>query len=605
MKLLLISISILFIMTITSAQQPSVHYTLGMSKPSTHLLEVEVSIGNLSHDLKEIDFILPVWRPGRYMVLDFAGGIQEVSAVDGNGHQLAWSKIEKSVWRVTTALSKEVTLRYKVYANEFNLRTRGLNDEHAFVDGSAVFMYVEKFRNLPVRLTIHPYKNWHVTTGLEGKGNEFSAPDYDYLVDCPMEIGMQHDFEFSLDGVPHVLSIYGEGNWNADTLVRDISKIVHVQKEFWGEFPYKRYVFLVHCTPSSGGGTEHINSTAMGTRPFIFMNPESYKGFLGLVSHEYFHTWNVKQLRPKGIHPYDYTKENYSKELWVAEGTTSYYDDLLLIPAGFKTVDKYLEGIATAVQGDRQRPGNTVQPLSESSFDAWVKYWRGTEQSFNSESDYYGKGANVSLLLDLEIRQRSSNQHSLDDVLRAMYKRFPLSGSGYTLDDVQKISEEMAGGSLQEFFDKLIYGTSPLPWEEKLSYAGLKVSSKDTIAKPWIGLVTNDVGEKTKVTRVTAGSPAYAAGLDVGDELLALEGSRVRTSELNDRISTLKAGSSVTLTVFRNDRLREFPVTIGTNPVPNYKMTTIDNPTPLQKQIYESWLRTSWGSSETSRTTSR
>ena len=299
------------------------------------------------------------------MVLDFAGGVQEVEAHEGGGSTLSWSKAGKSLWRVQTNGAGSVTLRYKVYANEFNLRTRGLNDEHAFVDGSAVFMYAEQFRGLPVRLTVEPYKEWHVTTGLEGHGKEFSAPDYDYFVDCPLEIGNQHDFEFMVDDVPHVLSIFGEGNWNADTLVRDIAKIVRTEKEFWGEFPYQRYVFLLQCTPSSGGGTEHINSAAMGTRPFVFKSPDGYRGFLGLVSHEFFHTWNVKQLRPRGIHPYDYTKENYSRELWIAEGTTSYFDDLLLIPAGFKTAEKYLEDVASSIQGDRQRPGNSVHFPSE------------------------------------------------------------------------------------------------------------------------------------------------------------------------------------------------------------------------------------------------
>lgn len=565
-----------------------------MSKPSTHLLEVEVSYEHLPRNLQQLDFILPVWRPGRYMVMDFASGIQDVSVIDGNGKQLIWSKVEKSIWRVRSNGSNAVILRYKVYANEFNLRTRGLNDDHAFIDGSAVFMYVEQFRNLPLRLEIRPYGKWHVTTGLDGNGEEFTAPNYDYLVDCPIEVGNQQDFEFSVDDVPHVLSIYGEGNWNADTLMRDIAKIVKVQKDFWGEFPYKRYVFLLHCTPSSGGGTEHINSTIMGSRPYIFKNAESYKGFLGLVSHEYFHTWNVKQLRPKGIHPYDYTKENYSKELWIAEGTTSYYDEVLLIPAGFKTVEKYLDGVAGAIHNDRQRPGNTLQSLAESSFDAWVKYWRGTEQAFNTESDYYGKGANVSLLLDLEIRYRSLNKYSLDDVLRAMYKRFPLRGGGYTGEDFQKTSEEMAGGSLKEFFDKFVRGTAPLPWEEKLAYAGLQIVAKDSIAKPWIGLVTSDAGEKTRVTRVLTGSPAYNAGLDIGDEVIALEGVRVRTSDLNDRIGERKNGEAVQLTVFRGDRLREFTVTIGLSPVPSYKITKVSTPTELQKQIYQDWLRTSW-----------
>ena len=361
------------------AQHPSIHYTLGMSKPHTHLFEAEMTINGLRNDDQALDVRLPVWRPGRYVIFDFAGGVQEFSAVDGNGKSLRWKKIDKSTWRVEAAGGSAVTVRYKVFANEFNQRTRGLNDRHGFVDGASLFVYVEKFRQLPCTLTVKRYKDWHVTTGLDsdnGSGSRFSAPNYDHFVDCPIEIGTQKDFTFEVDGTPHVLSIFGEGNWDRDTLIRDISKIIRTQRDFWGEFPYKRYVFLLHCTPTSGGGTEHLNSMIIGAKPFVFKNPDTYRNFLGLISHEYLHTWNVKHLRPKGLHPYDYTKENYSKELWIAEGTTSYYGNLLMVRAGYKPVNKFLDDVANAIQGDRQRPGNKIQSLSESSFDAWIKYWR-------------------------------------------------------------------------------------------------------------------------------------------------------------------------------------------------------------------------------------
>jgi predicted metalloprotease with PDZ domain len=576
------------------SQQPAIHYSLGMSQPSTHLLEVEVRCENIRGGAETIDFILPVWRPGRYVVLDFAGGIQSFSASDGDDKPLSWSKTDKATWRVTAGKANAVTIRYKVYANEFNMRTRGLNDEHAFVDGSAVFMYAERFRALPLQLTVQPFGSWHVTTGLEGSGKEFAAPNYDYFVDCPLEIGNQKDFPFTVEGVPHLLSIYGEGNWNPDTLTHDIVRIVTAQKNFWGQFPYKRYVFLLHCTNSGGGGTEHINSTIMGFRPYGFKNPDSYRGFLGLVSHEFFHTWNVKQLRPKGIHPYDFTKENYTQELWIAEGTTSYFDQLILVRTGFTQADKYLEQIAGGVQGDRQRPGNAAQSVADASFDAWVKYWKGGEQSNNFESDYYDKGSMASLLLDLDIRQRTQNARSLDDVMRAMYNRYPLSGPGYTLADFQKASEEAAGESLKKFFDDYVYGTAPLPWEEYLLRAGLLLAPKDSVQKTWLGVGTSDVGDKTRVTRVTAGSPGYAAGLDIGDEILALDGSRVRTGDLNDRVGERKPGDKVTLTVFHNDRLKEVRVTLASSPVPAYKLTKIPAPTSMQKSIYESWLKTGW-----------
>ena len=588
-----------------SSQHPSIHYTLGMSKPATHLLEVELTLDRLPGNEPALDVILPVWRPGRYLVLDFAGGVQNFSATDGDGKPLRWEKVEKSLWRVGTNGSRQISIRYSVYANEFNQRTRGLNEDHAFIDGAAVFMYVEKYRRLPVALTVKPYGNWHVTTGLDADesvppaaagGVRLAAPDYDYFVDCPIEIGTQRDFPFMVGGIQHLLSIYGEGNWDADTLIRDIGTIVKTEQSFWGDCPYKRYLFLVHCAPNAGGGTEHINSTIVGARPFVFKNPDTYRGFLGLIAHEYFHTWNVKQLRPKGIHPYDYTKENYSSELWIAEGTTSYYDNLLLVRAGFTTAEKYLDGVASAVQNDRQRPGNSVQPLAESSFDAWVKYWRSTEQSFNLESDYYGKGANVSSLLDLSIRHRTANKHSLDDVMRTMYARFPLSGAGYTLADFQRVAEELSGGSLREFFDRYVFGTVPLPWEECLGHAGLNLSVRDTAFKPWTGLATADAGERTRITQVVTGSPASAAGLDIGDELLALNGYRVRSADLTERVGQLREGDEIALTVFRNDRLHEYRLRVSRAAVPAYKITKISGATDLQRSLYRDWLGASFDS---------
>lgn len=593
MKLYSIVVS-LFLVIQMSIAQPAIEYTLGMSRPSSHLFEVEVRFSDLPEGKASLDVRLPVWRPGRYNILDLAGGVQDFAAEDGKRNPRTWEKIDKSLWRISIDGARNIVVRYRVFANEFNLRTRGLNDEHAFVDGAALFMYAEEYRRLPITIHVKPYEGWHVTTGLDGSGSRFTAPDYDYLVDCPIEIGTQEDFEFEVEGIPHVLSIFGKGNWDADTLVRDISKIVQTTREFWGTFPYKRYVFLMHCTPTSGGGTEHLNSTIMGVRPFIFKNAESYRSFLGLVAHEYFHTWNIKQLRPAGLKPYDYTKENYSRELWIAEGTTSYYDELLLVRAGFQSSDKYLEQIASAIQVDRQRPGNTEQSLAESSFDAWVKYWRSNPQAYNYETDYYSRGAAVSMVLDLELRAMTGNRSSLDDVLREMWKRFPLDQSGYTVEDFRKVAEGVAGGSLERFFGDHVFGTKPLPWERMLGYAGLEVTTKDTMPKTWIGLGTSDVGERTIVNRVVAGSPAAEAGLDLGDEILALNGYRVRSADITNRVQERKHDEKVTLTFFRNDRIREITVAVDYNLVPAYTLKRSALPTEMQKDIYQRWLSTTW-----------
>ncbi|HLE33485.1 MAG TPA: PDZ domain-containing protein [Bacteroidota bacterium] len=586
---------LLFATATALAQTPTIHYKLGMSQPWTHLFEVEVSYSGLPRSGETFDLLLPVWRSGRYVVFDFAGDVQEFSAQDGKGSPLGWEKTDKMTWRIRKGSSTTVTATYKVYANEVNQRTKEMNDQGAFLDGSAVFMYADKYRGLPLTLTVTPYRDWHVTTGLEnakGTKNTLTSPTYDYLIDCPLFVGNQLDVEFEAGGKPHVLSVLGEGNYDTKIMVKDITKLVEANKELWGSLPYQRYVFMLHVSPRHGGGTEHINSTAMGTRPWGFTNTNSYNGFLGLVSHEYFHTWNVKQIRPKGISPYDWTKENYTKELWVSEGTTSYYTSRMMMRAGLSTPARYVDQLPGQIQGDRQKPGNKLQSATESSFDAWIKYWKQNEQAFNAETDYYDRGSDISLFLDLEIRNRSNNKASLDNVMKAMYERFPWNGTGFTVDDFRKVCDEFAGSSLKQFFDEHVYGTKPLEWEKVLLYAGLEAKSK-TEQKAWFGAFIG--GEPPRIRwQVAAGSPAYIAGLDLNDEIIALNGYRVSANDFNTRIGEMKAGDVVKLTVMRSDQLREFNVTLVNNPVPGYTVTKVSDPTDLQKAIYESWVMTKW-----------
>ncbi|MGH2569279.1 MAG: M61 family metallopeptidase, partial [Bacteroidota bacterium] len=398
-----------------------------------------------------------------------------------------------------------------------------------------------------------------------GKSNTFIAPNYDYFADCPIEVGTQKEWEFEVEGKKHVLMIAGEGNYDAEQIVKDLATIVQAHKEFWGTLPYERYYFMVHLMANPSGATEHINSNVFDIRPFVFQSPEGYRGFLGTEIHEFFHTWNVKQLRPKGINPYNFVEENYTEELGIAEGTTDYYERVLATRLGFLRPQHYLDSLANAIRNDRERPGNLGQSLAESSFDAWVKFWKRSEQAINYESHYYDKGANVSLLLDLEIRQRTKNKRSLDDVMRAMFERFPLSGTGYTLADFQKVAEEFAGGSLKEFFDDYIRGTKPLEWEQHLGFAGLQLTAKDPETKPWLGITVS--GDRLHVTRVLAGSPAFEAGINVGDEVVALDGYRANASFLNTRPAEMKEGDKVRLTIIRDDRLREFEATLKNRPV--------------------------------------
>ncbi|MBI5473622.1 MAG: M61 family metallopeptidase [Ignavibacteriae bacterium] len=567
-------------------------YTLEMPKPSTHVFEVTMNVDGVEKD-STLDVLLPVWRSGRYVILDFAGGIVAFNANDANKRKLDWSKIDKSTWRIETRGAANITIRYQVYANEFGMRTRGLNDDRAFVDGTAVFMYVKKYADLPVRLRVVPFGDWHVTTGLSpvrGERNTFSALNYEHLADCPLEIGTQKDYIFEVDGKEHVLSISGEGNFHPDTLIKDISRIINTQMEFWGSLPYDRYVFLLALSPSIGGGTEHLNSCVLCSHPFVFANPDSYRSFLGLISHEFFHTWNVKQLRPAAIDRYDWSRENYAKEFWIAEGTTSYYDDLLLARAGYLSEQKSLERVAEMINADVARPGNTRQSLTEASYDAWIKYGKEGQHAYNFETDYYGRGAAVSFALDMTIRKLTENRKSLDDVMRAMLAKFPRGRGGYTVADFQKISEEIAGASLKQFFDDYVDGVSPIPWDKLLAVVGLEREPKIAEQQPWLGLATVDEGQRTRVTNVVAGSPAYAAGVDINDEILALNGYRVRSADLRSRIAEMKDGEKVKLTVFRDSRLREFEIELKYPDYPDQKVVKTEPFADDKAAVFKSWI---------------
>ncbi len=587
----LLLLMFLFFTTMRADQQPRISYTLSMPEPWTHLYEVEVRFEGLPTDSKSIDLMLPVWRTGRYVLFDFAGGVQEFSAKDGSGQMLPWSKTDKSTWQISTNGKPVVSASYRVYADEFDMRTRGLNDEYGFVDGIAVFMYVEQYRHLPVVLKVVPYGTWHVTTGLEhaeGAKSRFTAPSYDVLADSPLFIGQQKDFTFTVGAKEHVLSILGTGDHDPERMIKDITSIIKACKEFWGELPYERYVFMLQLWSHGGGATEHLNSTIIQMRPFGFSKPSEYDGFCSDVAHEFFHTWNVKQLRPHALNPYDFTKESYTKELWISEGTTSYYTPIILKRAGMLSGDRMLQRLAHGIRQDRERPGNKVESLSESSFDAWIKFWRERPDAYNAQTDYYGKGAMVSFLLDLEIRHHSGNKASLDDVMRAMYHRFPLSGQGFTIDDFQKVCEELAGSKLDEFFQNYVHGTVPLPWEASLLYAGLELKPKERSKDPWLGVWTRDEDGQMTVKGVVTGSPAYNGGLNVNDEILALDGYKVRSSDLTSRITAHSPGDTVMITVFRNDVLRKCRVVLDTRLVPEYTITRLEDPSALQKEIYKS-----------------
>src|SRR5215216_1941401 len=485
---------------IVAAQTPPVDisFTVAMPRPHTHLLEVDVAIKRTANDSLEERLVMPVWTPGSYMVREFARHVQDFAATDAAGQPLKWEKTNKNTWRIVTNGAGEWHARYRVYANELSVRTSELNSSHAFWNNANILLYLEGFLKSPSTVRVVAPDVWKVATGLPavlGQKNTFRAENFDVLYDSPFEASNFKTLVFNVKNVPHRIVIDGEGNYDPERMRRDVQKIVETQVELMGgEVPYHDYTFILHLRANAGGGLEHLNSAALGYPRFGFRirsgdratsaapntteTPErDYRGFLALVSHEFFHLWNVKRIRPDVLGPFDYTQENYTKVLWVAEGITDYYADLVLRRAGLISETDFLNATARAIQNLQSTPGRLVQSVEESSFDAWIKYYRQDENSVNSQISYYDKGGLLGLLLDLEIRKRSGGAKSLDDVMRYLYAEFFKKNRNYGPMDFQKACELMAGSTLEDFFHRFVRGTEELNYNAALEAAGLRLDT--------------------------------------------------------------------------------------------------------------------------------
>ena len=609
------------------ADSSRVTYRVVLKEPQTQTFEVEIEVRDVSGP--HMDFILPTWRPGRYVVLDFAGDVSHVVAYDSEGNELPLAKRDKTPWRVTTRGIERVRLRYQLYANELSKRTRHVDDSHAFLSGSSVFMLVEGRRDVPVRVVVEAPDGWKISSGLDSSPGEpytLVAPTYDVLIDAPLEIGTHEIHTFEVDGLPFELAIWGRGNYVAETLVADLQKLCSEQIRMWGDAPFSRYVFLLHVTSGAGGGTEHLNSTIMQTSRDSFAPRKKYRRFLGLVAHEFFHTWNVKALRPAGLMPYDYTKENYTPLLWVAEGTTSYYGPLTLVRAGLRKPREYLRELSKSIQSFRERPGRHVQSLDMSSFDAWTKFNKSNAHSPNTTVSFYRKGALVSLLLDLEIRQRTADAASLDDVLRTLYQRFALQGRGYSRADLLATINAVSGSDFSEFFRRFVGGTDELPLEAALDHAGLRIHSKpakhdrddededededddngeddderlsdekgEVPVKAYVGIALRDSDGLARVSRVMTDGPAYRGGVQADDLIVALDARRLRADDLERRLESYEPGDTIELTLLRRDILKRIRLILVARDDVSLKIETVTDPTAAQIAMYESWLGQPW-----------
>lgn len=581
--------------------QNKIAYEVSFTEPQAHYAEVQMNISGVK--AAHIDLKMPVWTPGSYLIREFSKNVEGFKAFGSDGKELSFEKINKNTWRVSTANSGMIKVSYRVYSFEISVRTSFVDESHAFLSPAGIFMYPDGQLNTASEVTINPYKSWSkISTGLEkvtSKPNTYYASDFDVLYDSPFEVGNQDIFEFVAEGVRHEVAMYGGGNYDKEILKRDMAKIVTEQTRTFNINPNKRYVFIVHNFNSGGGGLEHLNSTVLGASRNSYNTEAGLLRFLALVSHEYFHIWNVKRLRPIALGPFNYEQENYTRNLWIAEGFTAYYQDIYTKRAGLQSPDRYLMNLAASISSVENQPGNRVETVSDASFDAWIKQYRPNENSANSTISYYSKGALIALIMDLETIHSTQAKAGLDEVMKAMYDEYyTKKGRGYTDAEFKTMLEKVSGKSFDDVYKDYVNGVKTIDYNKYFAYAGFTLI--DDAAKgndAYLGAVTALKDGKIIVTNVSRQSPAWIAGLNVNDEILSIDGNRInnvsdpRLSEVEKFISTKKPGEKITISFSRDALIRQIELTLVRNPNHRFRIASLSNLTEAQIAVRKRWLK--------------
>ncbi len=595
------------------AAQP-LRYELGFERWNTHLVDVTIRSSGLVG--KTVRFSLPVWGPGAYGVRNFATEVQDFSASDSAGHALPWRKTDAQTWEVDLRATGGAVIHYRVYSN--SLGSIQYDDRHVAINGPAVWMYQVDGKERPIELTINTSQlpgDWKIATGLNRMGaTMFRAADYDWFADCPIEIAAFTEKDISVLGTTYHFIVHDEmGKQDYTQFTRDMQRIIEkglvpiLAPAVGGPLaaPFPDYWFLIHIAPGNGlgGGTEHLNSTKISysrdwgdstttTHDYV---TNVYEAKVFVAVHELFHAWNVKRLRPRPLGPFDYTQMVHTPSLWISEGLTSYYACLALLRSGYWTPEQYLGYVGRMMSALDAMPGRTERSIAETSWDTWFGYIGGSAgpgnlatNILNTNYSYYDGGQALGVLLDLEIRQRTNDQKSLDDWMRVMYQRFALPKPGFADSDVVHVASEVTGSDMSEFFRRYLYGKDPLPYERDFGYAGIDVK-RVASTHGWSGIVLATATDgRPVIGNIIPGSPAEQGGLDRGDVVVALDDQSGDRDSIERSLSTRRSGERVTFTVLHHDLVRQVPVTLADNPHPGYMLAPAPNPSQAQQAMYRS-----------------
>ena len=587
-------------------------YTLRIAQPEARRAEIAVECD--ARSAPELDFRIPVWTPGSYLVREHQRHVDGFSARDEAGRVLPAEKVDKQTWRVRTGGARRVRAEYRLGCFELTVRTNHVDPTHAFLNPAAACAFVVGRETEPCSVRTELPSGWQTWTALPERDGAFVAEDFDELADSPFEMGpaSSHSVhEFSAQGVPHRLVVWGKGDFDAQRVVPDVAKIVDSLTAIFGRLPYQdRYLFLLHLNDKGRGGLEHRRSCALLVPRFAFVQKLAYEDFLLLVAHEFFHLWNVKRIRPLAFTPYDWTRENHTRLLWAMEGLTSFYEVVALRRAGLITPERFVQIWAERLTQLLRTPGRLRTPLASASYDAWIKHYRPDESTANTTVSYYLKGSVVGFLLDLELRRRTAGKRSLDDVMRLLFERHGRA-PGLPEDGVERAASEIAGEDLTRWFDRALRSAEELDVDGALRGVGLRTVLRaasgpddkggtapdqdraipEGPSRAWFGAQVREKAGSLEVLSVAEGSPAQQAGIGAGDEIAALDGFR---SEMQKRLGRASAGQVVRVSLFRLDELIEAKVGLGHAPRDTAVFVPDPAAGPQQKELRRAWLGEAW-----------
>jgi predicted metalloprotease with PDZ domain len=581
----------------TADTQPPapVRHTLRFPAPQTNRLDVSSVVP--TGQRADVELMMAVWTPGSYLVREYARNVEGLKAVGPDGRPLTVVKSSKNRWRIATGGAASVTVSYQLYAHEMTPRHNWVDASFALVNGAPTFMTMAGDVSRPHEVTIVPAAGWaRSMTALpevRGSAHTYRASNFDMLVDSPILVGNPGVQEFHVDGKALYLVTEGAaGQFDEARAARDLETLVAEHRKMWGSLPFEKYVFfnmLMLPQGQGGGALEHASSVLMFNDRSATRTRQTYGAWLELASHEFFHVWNIKRLRPVELGPFDYENEVLTRSLWIAEGVTDYYGDLLVRRAGFTTRDEYLQAVSGKIEEVQNTPGRLLQSAEQASLDAWIRQYRPDENSINVSISYYTKGHVIGLVLDAKIRALTSGARSLDDVMRAAFTRYS-GAKGYTPAEFRAVAEEVAGASLEAFWQVAVEGTSELDYSDVHSTFGLRFRDAPSNGGRWLGIATRNDAGRLVVAQVRSDGPSFQAGLNVDDEILGVDDVRVRADRFDARLAQYNAGDRVTLLIVRRDQVMRVPVTLAAEPGRRWRLEPLPAQTEMQRKHVSSWL---------------